>query len=252
MTDRLEVLKASAERLSSLVGDLSSEQLTMQSYASKWTIADVLSHIGSGAVIMRNGVDTAVSERPPDPAFNQSVWDEWNAKSPSAQAADALTADRALLDRLAAVTDDQRATLRYALGPMQIDFDTLVGMRLNEHVLHSWDIGVALRPDETLPPDATALVIDNLEMISRWASRSDGVERTIGVRTTNPERRLAVKVDAERAPIVPAPEQAHADVEMAAEAFIRLVYGRLDPAHTPSEVSDVSTLDQLRGLFPGV
>ncbi|HZX56308.1 MAG TPA: maleylpyruvate isomerase N-terminal domain-containing protein, partial [Ilumatobacteraceae bacterium] len=79
MTDRLEALKASAQRLSSLVGGLSPDQLTMQSYASKWTIADVLSHIGSGAVIMRNGVDTAVSERPPDPAFNQSVWDEWNA-----------------------------------------------------------------------------------------------------------------------------------------------------------------------------
>ncbi|HEY4609587.1 MAG TPA: maleylpyruvate isomerase family mycothiol-dependent enzyme [Ilumatobacteraceae bacterium] len=251
MTDRLEVLKASADRLSSLVGGLSSEQLATQSYASKWTIADVLSHIGSGAVIMRNGVDAAVSQQPLDPGFNQSVWDEWNAKPPSAQAADALTADQALLDRLMAVSADERAAFRYAMGPMQIDFDTLVGMRLNEHVLHSWDIAVALRPDETLPSDATAVVIDNLEMISRWASKSDGHERTITVRTTNPERRFAVTVDAERAPLTPAPQQAAADVELPAEALIRVVYGRLDPAHTPSGVDQTSSLDQLRRLFPG-
>jgi hypothetical protein len=125
-------------------------------------------------------------------------------------------------------------------------------MRLNEHVLHSWDIAVALRPDEILPADATALVIDNLEMISQWASRTDGVERTITVRTTDPERRFVVTVGAERAPVSPAPEATDADVELPAEAFIRLVYGRLDPAHTPSAVERGTSLDQLRGLFPGV
>jgi len=247
MTDRLGALEASAARLSALVGRLSPQQLTMQSYASKWSIADVLSHIGSGAVIMRNGVETAVSGRPPDPGFNQSVWDEWNSKAPAAQASEALAADQALLGRLAGLTEDERETLRYSMGPMQIDFETLVGLRLNEHVLHSWDIGVALNPDEKLPRDATALVIDNLEMISRFASRSDGVERTISVHTTEPERRFEIVVGPERAPLTQVSDSADpADVELPAEAFIRLVYGRLDAAEAGA------SLDQVRPLFPGV
>ena len=39
-----------------------------------------------------------------------------------------------------------------------------------------------------------------------------------------------------------------------AEAFLRLVYGRLDPDHTPAvdlDAADV-TLDELRRTFPGV
>ena len=38
-----------------------------------------------------------------------------------------------------------------------------------------------------------------------------------------------------------------------AEAFVRLVYGRLDPDHTPSSVSaDGVDLDLLRSAFPGL
>jgi len=247
MTDRLGALEASAERLAALVGRLSPQQLTMQSYASKWSIADVLSHIGSGDVIMRNGVEAAASGQPLDPGFNQSVWDEWNAKAPAAQASEALAADQALIGRLAALNEGERETLRYSMGTMQIDFDTLVGLRLNEHVLHSWDIAVALNPDEKLPSDATALVVDNLEMISRFASRSDGTERTISVRTTDPERRFEIVVGPERAPVTQVSDSSEgADVELPAEAFVRLVYGRLDAAEAGA------SLDQLRPLFPGV
>jgi len=220
---RLHALNASVERLRALVGGLEPAQLAMQSYASKWSIADVLSHLGSGAVIMRNGVDAAVSGQPVDSGFNQSVWDEWNAKAPSAQASDALTADAALVERLAELTEDERETMRYAMGPMQIDFETMLALRLNEHVLHSWDIAVALDPEATLPRDATAVVIDNLEMISRFASRSDGVERTIKVRTSEPERRFEIVVGPERSPVTASPEATgRVDVELPAESFIRL------------------------------
>ncbi|MBV9412046.1 MAG: hypothetical protein JO148_10655, partial [Acidimicrobiia bacterium] len=41
-------------------------------------------------------------------------------------------------------------------------------------------------------------------------------------------------------------------LRMPAEAFIRLVYGRLDSDHTPSSVEgDAETLEQLRQVFPG-
>ena len=39
---------------------------------------------------------------------------------------------------------------------------------------------------------------------------------------------------------------------MPAEAFIRLIYGRLDTEHTPATVSgDLAVLSQLRSIYPG-
>jgi hypothetical protein len=42
-----------------------------------------------------------------------------------------------------------------------------------------------------------------------------------------------------------------ADLTLFAEAFVRLVYGRLDPVHTPPFDGDAALLDQLRAVFPG-
>ncbi|HEY1739196.1 MAG TPA: hypothetical protein VGI86_10820, partial [Acidimicrobiia bacterium] len=41
------------------------------------------------------------------------------------------------------------------------------------------------------------------------------------------------------------------DVELPAEAFIRLVYGRLDADHTPPSVHSTVDLSELRAAFPG-
>jgi hypothetical protein len=41
------------------------------------------------------------------------------------------------------------------------------------------------------------------------------------------------------------------DLELSADAFIRLVYGRFDPAHASTVRGDAS-LDELRRAFPGV
>ena len=43
-----------------------------------------------------------------------------------------------------------------------------------------------------------------------------------------------------------------ADLTLPAEAFVRLVYGRLDPDHTPAFEGDPADLDTLRRTFPGV
>jgi hypothetical protein len=42
------------------------------------------------------------------------------------------------------------------------------------------------------------------------------------------------------------------DLRLPAEAFIRLVYGRLDSAHTPPVETGSTHLDELRRLFPGL
>lgn len=250
VTDRLEALEASAARLATLTQSLTPEQLDSQSYPKKWSVSDVLSHIGSGAVIMRRGVDAAVSGQPVEDGFNQSVWDEWNAKSSADRAAEVLVVDQALLDRFAALSDDERAAFKFPLGPYEFDLAAAVGLRLNEHVLHTWDIDVVFDPTMTLPDGAAEVVIDNLAMIIGWAGKTDGTEREIVIKTTAPSRTFSLKGGAERLSLEPAGDGAAAAVEMPAEAFIRLVYGRLDPDHTPDGVESPE-LDELRTMFPG-
>ena len=53
MTDQLEVLRTSVARLGATVERLGPGQLAAPAYPAEWTIADVLSHLGSGAVIFQ-------------------------------------------------------------------------------------------------------------------------------------------------------------------------------------------------------
>ena len=49
-TDPLDALRASADRLAALVEPLTPDELRLSAYPTEWTIAQVLSHLGSGAV----------------------------------------------------------------------------------------------------------------------------------------------------------------------------------------------------------
>jgi uncharacterized protein (TIGR03083 family) len=253
-SDPLDALRASVIRLRALAEGLAAGQLTAPSYCSEWTIAQVLSHIGSGAVIMRIRVDDVVAGRTAPDDVAPSVWDEWNAKAPAVQAADAMVADRALIDRLGDVTPDERAGFAYALGPLRLDFDALVRLRLNEHTLHSWDVAVALRPEATLDPEATALVVDNIAFIAGFTARPPDVTRELGVRTRDPERRFRLGLTPEGVSLAPRDgDGVEPDLDLPAEALIRLVYGRLDPDHTPDGVvAPEGVLDLLRRTFPGL
>ena len=186
MTDRLEALEASAAHLATLTKGLTPEQLDSQSYPKKWTISDVLSHIGSGAMIMRRGVDAAVSGQPVEDGFNQSVWDEWNAKSPADRATDVLVVDRALLDRLAALTDEEppRSSFSSARSsstwrtPLDCDSTSTCSTHGTSKLRSIRRRHCRMTPAE--------VVIDNLAMIIGWAGKTDGTEREIVIKTTTP------------------------------------------------------------------
>jgi hypothetical protein len=79
MTGELSALHGSVDRLAGIVAGLGPDQLRLPAYPSEWSVADTLSHMGSGAVIMQRGVEDVLEGRPPADGFNQRVWDEWNA-----------------------------------------------------------------------------------------------------------------------------------------------------------------------------
>jgi uncharacterized protein (TIGR03083 family) len=251
MTEQLEVLQASVSHLASVVGGLPPAQLTAPAYPTNWTVADVLSHLGSGAVISRRRFEdgTARKETPSD--FAKSVWAEWDAKSAEAKAADFLVADAAFIDLLWSSTDDDRARFRSALGPMTLDFAGFVGMRLNEHALHSWDVEVAFEPGAALAPASTEVVVDNLQLIAQFVAKPAGAPRRVTVLTTGPRRGFTLDIGADAVSLEPGGPVGAPDLELPAEAFIRLVYGRLDPGHTPP-TKGLADLGQLRKVFPGL
>jgi uncharacterized protein (TIGR03083 family) len=240
---QLDVLGASVDRLATLVGVLTPEQLRRQAYPTEWTVADVLSHLGSGATISRERIDGDVDM--------QAVWDEWNAKDPDAQAADALRADAQLQERLEALTPAEAAGLRFAMGPMEIDLTTFLGFRISEHALHTWDIAVTFDPSATVPPDAAALVVDMLGMIAGFAGKPTGSERSVTIRTTQPEREFEIALRPDSVALSPAAAAGSPDLELSSDALIRLVYGRLDPDHSPVLEMGSAELDELRRAFPG-
>ena len=251
MDSPVRALRASVERLQTLTSGLDDAQVASPSYCDDWSIAQVLSHLGSGAVILQRSLeDVRAGTTTPDD-FNPSVWDEWNAKAPRVQADDALVADEAVTEAIEAVDESERARLVFHLGPMSLSFDDLVGMRLNEHAFHTWDIAAALDTGARLSDDEAALVVDNLGRIVAFSGRPDGQERTIAIHTTEPERDFALRFSADGVELRTGEHGQQPDLELPAEAFARLVYGRLDAAHTPAFTGDAALLDSLRTVFPG-
>jgi uncharacterized protein (TIGR03083 family) len=247
----IAALRASVDRLHALVGGLNDAELVSQSYCDGWSVAQVLSHLGSGAVIARRSLQDVVKRTTAPDGFNQSVWDEWNAKTPRAQADDALAADAALLQAFESLGEGERARLAFPMGPLSMGFDDFVGLRLNEHTLHTWDIAVSFDDAARLPDDAVALVVDNLALIARFTGRTDGQDRTVAVHTTVPARDVALHLSADGVDLTTGETGEQPALDLPAEAFCRLVYGRLDPDHTPSFSGDATLLSELRTVFPG-
>ncbi len=248
----ITAVRRSHERLQAVVEPLAADQLRGRSYATDWTIAQVLSHLGSGAQISALVLDAALAGRPaPDPTIFADIWATWNAKTPDQQASDALPADRVLVEAYEALDVDQHRQLRVTFGPMELDAAGMARLRLGEHAVHTWDVAVALDPAATVDGVAVGELIDGLGMLVGFVAKPTGKSIRLRVTTHDPEREIVLDVDDS---VQLAGWDGHEQLPrlaLPAEAFLRLVYGRLDPDHTPPTQADGVDLDQLRMVFPG-
>lgn len=246
------VLRRSHDALRTTVEPLDEAALRQQSYASDWSIAQVLSHLGSGAEIFGLFIESGLSgAEPPGRDTFPAIWQAWNERRPQEQATDALAADEALVQRLESLSADERDTIRLPLFGMDVDLTGLTRMRLGEHAVHSWDVAVPLDPAATVAADAVSLLIDALGPVASRSGKPSERPLALHVTTTDPAREFIIEAtDTVRL------EPAEADgslphLRLPAEALIRLVYGRLDPAHTPPVETSQVDLDELRQIFPG-
>jgi uncharacterized protein (TIGR03083 family) len=254
----ITVLRNSHDRLATIVEPLDADQVRGPSYCTDWTIAQVMSHLGSGAEISELMLPAALGEgEPVGPDAFSPIWDTWNAKSPDAQAADGLAADEQQVQRLEQLTDAELAKISLPFFGMDLDAVGLVRLRLGEHAMHTWDVAVAEDPAAVVPADAVTLLIDNVpQFLAPRLGKPQEDPLRLRIRTTAPDRDyLLVAADAvsmtDASGDAAAAEGAN-EVRMPAEALLRLAYGRLDPAHTPAEVeADPADLNRLRAVFPG-
>jgi uncharacterized protein (TIGR03083 family) len=249
----ISALRHSHNRLRASVEPLGPDQLTQRSYPSEWTIAQVLSHLGSQAEIFGLVLEAGLAgQAPPGREAFPPIWDKWNAKDPQAQATDALRADQATLERLESMDAGERERLHLTLFGMDIDTTGFARLRLGEHAVHTWDVLVALDPAATLAPDAVDLLIDVVDQVAGRSAKPDGQPRTVLVSTTDPERRF-ILATSDAVTLTPSDDDVTgvSELRLPAEALIRLVYGRLDEAHTPPAETAGVELDELRQIFRG-
>lgn len=248
----IDALRQSHDRLQALVEPLGPDQLEQRSYASEWSIAQVVSHLGSGAEIFGLFLNAGLTGQ--DPPVREAfglIWDTWNAKEPRAQAKDGVRADEMTVERFESVYPDQQAQLRLPVFGMDMDLAGLARMRVSEHAVHTWDVAVALDPSATIAPDAVGLLIDTVGQLAARSASPDGKQRRLLISTTDPERHFILETgDAVRLTETDRLD-GPPELRLPAEAFVRLIYGRLGPHHTPPVEADGVDLDELRSIFPG-
>ena len=188
MTDPIASLRASHERLRSVVEPLTAEQIRQPAYPSEWSIAQVLSHLGSGAEIGALLVQAGMSgSEPPSRDTYPAIWDRWNAKSPDEMVADGLASDARLVALIESLRDDRYAdiVIQFFMGP--VDRYTYAAFRLGEHAVHTWDVVVAVQPGATVSPDAASIpssgtaASSSASIIRSWATTPSTPSRSASV-----------------------------------------------------------------------
>ena len=258
LADRtVAALRAQHDSTAKTVRDLTDDQLTGPSGSAAWTLAAVLSHLGSGSVITLASLETALGVRAPLPDdFNQSVWARWDAMSPAEQRAGFLEHDAALVSAFEALDEQQRESLQVKVGflPAPLPVASFGGMRLHESAQHGWDVRVALDPAAELLSESAGVLAElfagELAFLLGFMGKADLIAGPVRLQIAGSGYGLSI---ADSVALVSPVDEPTATFNGPLETAIRLIGGRLGPDHTPGDLTVVGnvTLADLRTAFPG-
>jgi uncharacterized protein (TIGR03083 family) len=257
MSAPVRALRSSHDLLASLAAGLDDAAPTRMSYCTEWTIAQVYSHLGSGAEINLAWLTAAREHTEPiGQDAMQEIWGRWNALSPQEQVAEAIGSDARLVEAYEAMSTEELAAAHISVfgGMLELDGSGLALFRLPEHALHTWDVAVALDPSARVAPYAVDLLIDQLAGRTGWMAKPSGATWSVRVETTDPARTLVIAATPESVSLENGgPDQPDGVVRMPAESLVRLTFGRLDDANSDSVDTSATkvTLADLRAVFPG-
>ncbi|PUA82090.1 maleylpyruvate isomerase family mycothiol-dependent enzyme [Nocardioides currus] len=248
----IAALRANHDAIAALASTLSEEQLARPSGATEWTVAQALSHLGSGAEISRKPVATAAGQ-PVDAEDNQTVWARWDTSTPTEQAAGFITHDAAYLETVEALTPEQHDSLTVDMGflPQPVPLVVALGMRLNEVANHAWDVRVAFDPSARVDEGSAELLVElfggPLAFLLGFSAHAEHLEQP--VRLAIPGGTVEIT---DAVTVTGVSDDPTATFDGPAEAVVRLLSGRLRSEHAADvTVSGNVTLDELRKVFPG-
>ncbi|MBO0802006.1 MAG: maleylpyruvate isomerase family mycothiol-dependent enzyme [Nocardiopsaceae bacterium] len=254
----IAALHSGHDALASLASRLSDADLSHPTGAAEWDVSQVLGHLGSGAEIAQATLQAAVDGKPhPGMDAAKSAWARWDAMGRRERADGFGRADADLLALFDSLAD--RDDLRIDMGflPAPIDVATAARLRLNEIALHSWDVRVGFDPAATLAADAAAVLAPRAGDMASFAGKPEalsGRKAVIKVTTTDPELVRALHLGEQISVSDTDPAEPDGTLSLPAEAWVRLLAGRLGPRRTPAGVTAVGAaadLGLLRRVFPG-
>jgi len=170
---------------------------------------------------------------------------------------EAIAVEEEYVAALEACDDAAIDALKRELAGMQVDAAQVLRMRVSEMAMHGWDVAVALDDKATLADVAVPHVFDLLWLTLRWATQPYDGELRVRVRTTDPDGDHVLEIVSGETRLLDSDTGAglspvDGELQLPAEALLRLFYGRLDARHTPPhQASDDGLLDRLRDLFRG-
>jgi uncharacterized protein (TIGR03083 family) len=252
-------LRSGHDNLASFVRGLSDDDLAKPTGAAEWDVSQVLSHLGSGAEINQATLRAAIDGQPNPIAagFAQSVWARWDAAGRRTRLDWFLRENEALvaLFESAAPRDDLRIDLGFL--PVPVDLLTAGQFRLNEFTLHTWDVRVGFDASTTLAADAVPLISPVAGRLVGRLGKTEplgGTKAVIAVTTTAPDSAFTLDLGDEVVSLSDAPPaRPDGALSLPAEAWLRLVAGRLGPRYTPAGITATGAADLtvLRQVFPG-
>lgn len=204
----------------------------------------------------RSPHSAAPTTETPDEDFNRGVWQRWDSMSPRDRATAFLEADNGLVTLLEGLAADRREALEVEVGllPAPLPLASFAGMRLNEAVLHAWDVRVALDASAGLDSMSADVLVDHfaggLGFLLGFMGKAGQVGAPAVVQVGSSD--LAIEID-DQVTLSRSPGRVTATFNGEAESVVRLVCGRLGTAYTPAGVAVTGnvTLDDLCRVFPG-
>jgi uncharacterized protein (TIGR03083 family) len=253
----IAAVRHSHDRLSRVVSNHSGgDDLRAQSACSEWSVAQVLSHLGSqGEIFMLFFEAGLTGTDPPGGETFQKIWDAWNAKSPEDQAKDSLTTNEVLVSFVEGLGETDVERFRLDMFGRQLDLPGLLRMRLSEHAVHTWDVEVAFDDTAAVAQEAVDLLVDGLGETAGRAGKAPQETLDVVISTTDPERTFELHAAEQVSLTETSGATDHSPlVELPAEAFVRLVYGRLDGTHPARGAVRTQAVDlsRLTSIFKGV
>ena len=161
----------------------------------------------------------------PAQADYAEIWDRWNAKSPQEQATDAMVADAALVEKFEQVSKANLPTL-HAYGS-KMTLEEFTAMRLDEHIVHTWDVEAGLDSSATIDPARLPYMLERLETAAGRSAISQRQPWTVRIALRNPATRFRLRLG-ETTQLTHDKESSPPDAVLSAETFVRLIFGRVD------------------------